>query len=153
MRRPYEEFERLHADISQFVRGLPSEVRLRLNYTLPSLPSATWVWGDASKTLDKRRSKLEEFLQKLLLQPEVVHDEERRLLRFLSLSTAATEGTTLVIYRTCGPWLERLWETTGEGDGLAVLQHPSCYRAAQCAAPAANLAAGEIPLPAMNYWA
>jgi len=129
VRRPFEDFEKLHAEMTQFIRGLPSEVRLKLNYALPALPTAPWYWNDSAKALEERRAKLEAMLQKLLQQPEIVHDSEGRLWQFLQLHPAASAAASLLAARSCGPWLRTLWEVSAEGDGLLPLRHPSVEEA------------------------
>lgn len=124
VRRPYEDFDKLHADISQFIRSLPSEVRLRLSYALPPLPANVW-FVDSARVLEERRTKLEALLQKLLLQPEIVNDPEERLWRFLRLHTAVTSAASLLSAKSCGPWLQHLWEASAEGEGLMPLRHSS----------------------------
>jgi len=122
IRRQFEDFERFHADMSLLIRGLPSEVRLRLGYALPPLPTTSW-FADSAKALEERRAKLEAMLQKLLLHPEVVYDKAGRLWRFLGLHSAVPAAVSLLAATTCGPWMYSLWEASAEGEGLTPLKH------------------------------
>lgn len=124
VRRQFEDFEKLHADISLLIRGLPSEVRLRLSYALPPLPTTSW-FADSAKALEERRVKLEAMLQKLLVQPEIVYDSAERLWRFLDLHPAVTSAVSLLAATACGSWLQCLWESSAEDQGLVPLKHSS----------------------------
>eukprot|EP00930_Biecheleria_cincta_P084458 TRINITY_DN73924_c0_g1_i1.p1 TRINITY_DN73924_c0_g1~~TRINITY_DN73924_c0_g1_i1.p1 ORF type:complete len:897 (-),score=172.33 TRINITY_DN73924_c0_g1_i1:48-2696(-) len=113
VRHSFEDFEKLHALFTQFFRTLPSEVRKKLNYALPPLPSTVWYKViDSPKTLDDRRSKLENLIHCLLQQSEVLNDVEGRLWQFLQLGPTTVAAIRLVLTKSRGPWIETIAEAT-----------------------------------------
>jgi predicted nucleic acid-binding Zn-ribbon protein len=127
--RPFEDFKKFHAELTQFIRSLPSQVRMKLNYALPALPPTYFFGNELAATVEDRRAKLETFLQKLLLQPEFINDTEERLWRFLQLHPAASASARLVAARACGPWLQTLCDASliasdGGGSVVVPLQQP-----------------------------
>ncbi|CAE8675181.1 unnamed protein product, partial [Polarella glacialis] len=127
VRHPFEAFEKLHEEFAQFFRTFPSEVRKKLSYALPPLPSTCWYKPDSPRTVDERRSKLESLLQRLLQQAEVVNDKEERLWKFLQLPAEAAAAARLLTTKTDGPWLQRLCDASWDSEGrlLPSLRHPA----------------------------
>jgi len=121
----FEEFEKFHGELTQFIRGLPSQVRMKLNYAIPPLPQTYWIGNEMAATIETRRAQLEEFLQKALLQPDIVNDKEERLWRFLKIHPAGSASARLFVTRSCGPWLHTLWERSFQGEGVLTLRHPA----------------------------
>mmetsp|Transcript_57628 Transcript_57628/g.160582 ORF Transcript_57628/g.160582 Transcript_57628/m.160582 type:complete len:849 (-) Transcript_57628:24-2570(-) len=129
VRHTFESFEKFHAELNQFISHLPSEVRKKLSYALPPLPPTYMFGNEMSATVEDRRVKLEVFMQKLLLQKEIVGDTEGRLWRFLQLHSAASAAASLLTTRSYGSWLRSLWEASTGGEGLVPLQHPAVEQA------------------------
>lgn len=126
-KRPFEDFEQLHNELTQFMRKIPSEARLKVNYALPPLPPTQWykgVWNTSPQELQERCGKLESLMQGLVQQQDVALDPDERLWRFLSLSPCAAAACQMIISRRQGPWLKCLWESSAITD-IAPLRHPS----------------------------
>eukprot|EP00927_Polykrikos_kofoidii_P054547 TRINITY_DN48957_c0_g1_i1.p1 TRINITY_DN48957_c0_g1~~TRINITY_DN48957_c0_g1_i1.p1 ORF type:complete len:933 (+),score=213.28 TRINITY_DN48957_c0_g1_i1:91-2799(+) len=127
VRRPFEDFQKLYDELLVMTKGLPSQTRLKIGYSLPALPSTSWYGAfDSAKTIEDRRGRLEKFLQGLLLVPEFILDAEDRILRFLKLQRAAIAAARVVATTSLGPWMCALLEySAADAEGLVPLRHPA----------------------------
>eukprot|EP00434_Breviolum_minutum_P013109 symbB.v1.2.011553.t1/scaffold743.1/size212950/8 len=92
-----------------------------VSFQLPALPKAYWWGNDDPQIVQERIPRLEVFVQQLLAQPEILSDGEELLMRFLNMPKAASAAIRFVLHTT-QQWLQRLYETTAEPDGIRVLK-------------------------------